>query len=1254
MRNLKKLLALTLAMVMAFSMMLTASAAVKYDDYQDKDQITEEFKEAVQVLTGLKVMQGDEKDGVKGFRPGDTLTRAEAAAIIYRVATGDVADTQVKIYADYGTFSDVNRDDWFAGYVGYCQNAGYIKGHANRFNPYGKVTGYEMLAMILRVVGYGKNNEFTGGEWQVNVASRAKELGVTDNVKNANFETTLNYAARRDVVADLAFQTMVKVPTVTWSQALGYSDRPTMTTLGKNATLGQKTFGLWCEGVWKEVDKWGTPGYYWVKGGTYNANNGYDPKTLLPIYTNTVVSNPSDSGYNVIATITPVPTKTYDNTVRECDVAHDLDFAVSENFKLHVNDKAAITDKYLVVATDTVTRVGGQGRITKFWYDVTSPFAGDLDPWCTMVDTYLAKVTKVTPVVKDPAGHIIQKAQLTMDVYDGNGVGEPDTNVYGADRIPNATKNASTHTAVKNTDWEYSVGDYVLIQGYTDKTQGDAAWVAAYNALATVTTLKNPVDKTENMKAVAGNLYGTGSTKGPGLNALNHNPSVQTGAVATFGVVVSANDQLEARNRAAFEANILGADDTKIDVLHKAEPKLAKQTITYWNAGKHQVDGTDYNDQMTLFLDYAGTTTGTTYAWYFDDNTNIIGIGPVTGTVNYGVITSIWTSFTQGDGSTDGTAKTFAKVKYADDTEATIEITKFLVSGTATVAGDPSTGGHASLGDGLAAAGMFSGTDSNNPAAQSVQLTPVYDYMSQSGAAANTMMSSANAGRAANEAAQSGQLYVAPVASINTAQDSNGENDGHFGIVKGNLYKFVGSENGKYTAIEVSGNGNGADKLYGGHYAYDANTNAADSTMSKLYKSLGFISVTGRNGAAICWLDDQTKIMVNNGAKTSTGARNTASERITVYDGLNDLPSDITIEASSEIDWADTDGDGRAEFLYLTGKVDGAITYGLFYYNGGAAQWNGTSGTLTGWLNGEATTITFTNENEFKTVKDSQGYSAHLFALQLTDGVVTDVMQAENAKGNQGKFILADYSGSSVANTSNTVLDFAANPASDTEATNIRTSGVWATASNFKVGTLGGNAYAVNTEAVYYNDVKNGTDDVSYDNTKQIVNVASGGSYKITPNTKIFGLGMGVTQGEAVLEYLTHSEHNDVTIVYDNNSAKSIIEIYVATDPNVTPPSTDTTYSASLAIDPTHGVVLNVKSTDATDTALFNAKVYSYSVGSNSDAAVEVSNFSQNLVAGNWGPGVTGVASPSRYVYFYAEVTIGGQTITTNTVIGDK
>ena len=313
MRSLKKLFALVLAMVMAFSLMLSASA-VDYKDYPDKDNITEELKEAVQVLTGLKVFQGDEG----GFRPGDTITRAEVAAIIYRIATGDVEGKQVKIYADYGNFTDVPRDEWFAGYVGYCANAQYIKGTSpTTFNPYDSVTGYQALAMILRVVGYDKNGEFTGPSWQTNVASLSKNLGITNNVKNANFETTLTMSARRDVVADLLFQTAVSVPTVTYTPALSYSDKGSLLSEGKNPTLGQKTFGLFCEGEWKEVDKWGRPGYYWAQGGEhlFTRNSAgtqvwrYD-SNWLPKYGATVVTDKDSKDYNLVATIIPAATKT--------------------------------------------------------------------------------------------------------------------------------------------------------------------------------------------------------------------------------------------------------------------------------------------------------------------------------------------------------------------------------------------------------------------------------------------------------------------------------------------------------------------------------------------------------------------------------------------------------------------------------------------------------------------------------------------------------------------------------------------------------------------------------------------------------------------------------------------------------------------------------------------------------------------------------------------------------------------------------
>ena len=103
MRNLKKFLALVLAMIMAMSLLITADAKV-VNSTSFKDETTyeqtgdagyPEFDQAIAVLTGMNVIKGDlidQNDASKGknFRPADTLTRAEAAALIYRVLTGDV------------------------------------------------------------------------------------------------------------------------------------------------------------------------------------------------------------------------------------------------------------------------------------------------------------------------------------------------------------------------------------------------------------------------------------------------------------------------------------------------------------------------------------------------------------------------------------------------------------------------------------------------------------------------------------------------------------------------------------------------------------------------------------------------------------------------------------------------------------------------------------------------------------------------------------------------------------------------------------------------------------------------------------------------------------------------------------------------------------------------------------------------------------------------------------------------------------
>ena len=209
MRNLKKILALALALVMTLSLMTVANA------FNDDSQIDAKYDEAVTVLSNLKVFKGV-NDG-SNFAPKQTITRAEVAAIIYRIVTGDVNDTQAGIYKDYAKFKDVAQNHWAAGYIGYCSNAELIVGDGTNFYPDQTVNGYQALAMILRAMGYDQNDEFKGEGWEIRVASTAQQRNLLVNI-NAG---TLGTGASREMVAEILFQAITK-NTVVYTPALGY------------------------------------------------------------------------------------------------------------------------------------------------------------------------------------------------------------------------------------------------------------------------------------------------------------------------------------------------------------------------------------------------------------------------------------------------------------------------------------------------------------------------------------------------------------------------------------------------------------------------------------------------------------------------------------------------------------------------------------------------------------------------------------------------------------------------------------------------------------------------------------------------------------------------------------------------------------------------------------------------------------------------------------------------------------------------
>ena len=402
----KKLLALVLALVMTLSLAVVGSNAA----FKDADKVNETYAEAVNVLAGMKVFQGY-TDG--SFQPEGSITRAEVAAIVYRLYTGDVADKQASLYASYNKFNDMNGAAWAKGYIGYCANAGLVKGYdAKTFAPQDKVTGYQALAMILRAVGYDKNGEFVGADWQLHVAQTAQQLGVLKNVRGED----LNAAASRQLVAELLFQTAANVPMVNYTAALGYTNLDSILNGKTNATLGYKNFGLTKSA--DQNDAWGRPYYTWY--GEYNNVTGYQKNTKDAFY----------------ATVKATPVKTYTTAVKECDVATDLGLKAKTTYPIYVNGKDNKAN-FTVEPTDTINVLGAQGRLTEVYADRI-----------VMIDTYLAKVENVSPATFDKAGHLAKYAVMELSVYDK---ANASTTIFESDSV----------------DFTYAKGDYVLLNAYT-------------------------------------------------------------------------------------------------------------------------------------------------------------------------------------------------------------------------------------------------------------------------------------------------------------------------------------------------------------------------------------------------------------------------------------------------------------------------------------------------------------------------------------------------------------------------------------------------------------------------------------------------------------------------------------------------------------------------------------------------------------------------------------------------------------------
>ena len=446
----KKLLAMVLALVMTLSLAVSANAAFK-----DADKVSADYSEAVAVLNGMGVFKGYE-DG--SFQPQGNITRAEVAAIVYRVYTADVKDAKASMYATYNKFSDMAGAGWAQGYIGYCANAALVKGYPNgTFQPSGKVTGYEVLAMILRAIGYDQNNEFTGADWALHVAQTAQQAHVLDNVKGVD----LNAPATRELVAELLFRAIAKAPMVTYTAAFGYQtvsfngDKNSNKTFSENDTLGYKSFKLKSEA---SDDEFGRLTTIWAKDA--NNNGEYDAKDTTEY-----------------ATIVATPDAAFHVATSQCDICEALgEKKEAKVVEAYNNGKADKTLLETYKATATKAMVGAQGEQIEY-YKVDGGYR------LVVIDTYLAYVNEVVEKKVDSKDHTTRDAYMQLDVY-------------------KTDDGKATTLYVKGND--YAEEDWVLVN-VNEKV--DVSIIRTTNKAAQESDLVEIVAKADSFEGVQSKIY---------------------------------------------------------------------------------------------------------------------------------------------------------------------------------------------------------------------------------------------------------------------------------------------------------------------------------------------------------------------------------------------------------------------------------------------------------------------------------------------------------------------------------------------------------------------------------------------------------------------------------------------------------------------------------------------------------------------------------------------------------------------------
>ena len=349
--------------------------------------------------------------------------------------------------ADAAPYSDVPTTNTFAGYIAYCAKEGIISSYADgTFRPAASLSGYAFMKMLLGALGYDATAEgYTGNNWSINVAKRALNVGLDDDLKG---EFNGTKAVTREEACLYAFNTL-KAPMVEYANSnsvtvngITFTNKSDAKEIKQGRTvIIDDEYQNFCEKYFTKLDKkittddFGRPAHEWK----------YDKKS--------------------VGTYADTAKLVYTTGVKGTDLADDLDDAdlkVGKTIEVvrngNLNDDGTAKTVTIGNALKSKDKIGGNGVVLEIYSNSTDSKGNDVADRVVAIVTYLAKVDKVT---KDKTStKKTDESALTLSYKDTKG--NPVTLTVGAE------------DDVDNFDAVYSKvkkDDYVLIVPKNDNSK---------------------------------------------------------------------------------------------------------------------------------------------------------------------------------------------------------------------------------------------------------------------------------------------------------------------------------------------------------------------------------------------------------------------------------------------------------------------------------------------------------------------------------------------------------------------------------------------------------------------------------------------------------------------------------------------------------------------------------------------------------------------------------------------------------------